>query len=321
NSDHYKSPIEGKYRGRGVANGYWNNWGGKSSADAVLNADGTVSLNEASTDIGGSRASIAMQFAEEAGIAYDHVKPRVGDTDSVSYNDVTGGSRTTFGTGWAVIELARLMIAEMKKRLSDIWGVDEVSYEGSVFSGGDNKATWDQAAKMINSGEKPLMVSTTVHPQGFGPGFSTQCVDVEVDPETGKVQILRYTAVQDVGKAIHPSYVEGQIQGGVVQGIGWGLNEEYVYNDKGQLLNASLLDYRMPTAYDLPEIETVLVEVANPDHPYGVRGVGEVPIVPPAAAIANAIYQATGLRMTRLPMSPAAMLEAMWEREGLATGD
>jgi xanthine dehydrogenase molybdenum-binding subunit len=118
--------------------------------------------------------------------------------------------------------------------------------------------------------------------------------------------------VQDVGTAIHPSYVEGQIQGGVTQGIGWALNEGYFYDEDGHLLNASLLDYRLPTCLDMPMIETVLVEVPNPGHPYGVRGVGEVPIVPPAAAIAQAIYQAAGVRLTTLPMSPASVLEALW---------
>jgi len=136
-------------------------------------------------------------------------------------------------------------------------------------------------------------------------------VDVAVDTETGKVTILRYTAAQDVGRAIHPSYVEGQIQGGVVQGIGWALSEEYIYDHEGHLLNASLLDYRMPTALDLPMIEPVIVEVPNPNHPFGVKGVGEVPIVPPAAAIANAIYQAIGVRITTLPMKPAVILKAL----------
>jgi CO/xanthine dehydrogenase Mo-binding subunit len=140
-------------------------------------------------------------------------------------------------------------------------------------------------------------------------------VDVEVDPDTGKVAILRYTATQDVGKAIHPSYVEGQIEGGVVQGIGWALNEEYVYDEKGHLVNASFLDYRIPTCLDVPMIDSVLVEVPNPGHPYGVRGVGEVPIVPPAAAIANAIYHAIGVRMNVLPMSPTHVLEALWAAE------
>ena len=125
--------------------------------------------------------------------------------------------------------------------------------------------------------------------------------------------MLRYTAVQDVGTAIHPAYVEGQMQGGAAQGVGMALNEEYVYDEKGQLRNASMLDYRMPTTLDLPMIETKLVEVVNPGHPYGVRGVGEVPIIPPAPALREAIYQATGLRMPKLPMSPRAILEKKLE--------
>jgi CO/xanthine dehydrogenase Mo-binding subunit len=155
------------------------------------------------------------------------------------------------------------------------------------------------------------MTSVAETPKGAGPAFATHIVDVEVDPETGKVTILRYTAVQDVGRAIHPSYVEGQLQGGVAQGVGWALNEEYFYNQNGQLMNASLLDYRMPTALDLPMIDTVMVEVPNPLHPFGVRGVGEVPIVPPAAALANAIYRATGVRQYDLPMNPGKVALAL----------
>ncbi|RME57104.1 MAG: xanthine dehydrogenase family protein molybdopterin-binding subunit, partial [Caldilineae bacterium] len=146
NSEHYNSPLEGrgKGRGRGVASGYWGNWGGKSSATAVLNSDGTVSLNEGSTDIGGSRASIAMQFAEALEISYEQVKPRVVDTDCVSYNDVTGGSRTTFGTGWAAIKLAWKLRDEMKARLAELWEVpaEEISYAAGVFSAGDNRLTF-----------------------------------------------------------------------------------------------------------------------------------------------------------------------------------
>jgi CO/xanthine dehydrogenase Mo-binding subunit len=130
------------------------------------------------------------------------------------------------------------------------------------------------------------------------------------------VDVLRYTALQDVGKAIHPSYVEGQLQGGVAQGIGWALNEEYVYNDSGEMANSSFLDYRMPTSLDLPMIDTVIVEVANPGHPFGVRGVGEVCIVPPMGAMANAIHNALGVRMGVLPMSPGNILEAMWAKDG-----
>ncbi len=318
-SEHYQSPLEGKYRGRGIASGYWNNWGGQSSATAVLNPDGTVNLNEASTDIGGTRASIAMQLAEAMDIEYEQVKARVVDTDTVSYNDVTGGSRTTFATGLAAYNLGRQLLKEMKNRLADQWEVAaaDVCYEEGTFSAGSESVSFAEAAGLVQR-EEPLMASSTVHPQDFGPGFSTQCVDIEVDPDTGKITILRYTIAQDVGKAIHPSYVEGQMQGGVAQGIGWAINEEYIYDDEGHLLNASLLDYRMPTSLDLPMIETIMVEVPHPAHPYGVRGVGEVNIVPPAGAVANAVYQATGVRMDKLPISPANLLEAMWANEAEA---
>jgi CO/xanthine dehydrogenase Mo-binding subunit len=139
-------------------------------------------------------------------------------------------------------------------------------------------------------------------------------VDVEVDRETGRTEILRYTVIQDAGKAIHPSYVEGQYQGGAAQGIGWALNEEYIYGEDGRLQNAGFLDYRMPVASDLPMIDTVIVEVPNPDHPYGVRGVGETSIVPPMGAVANAVADATGLRMPSLPMSPPKVLKALDEQ-------
>jgi xanthine dehydrogenase molybdenum-binding subunit len=315
-SDHYRSLLEGPNRGRGVASGYWGNWGGKSSVSASVNADGQVNLVEGSTDIGGSRTSIAMQLAETLGISEQDVKPYVVDTDSVAYNDVTGGSRTTFGTGWAVYELGVKLKEEMIHRVAELWEVEpeQVTYADGVFAADDHRLTFKEAALRLND-DRPIMASATTHAQEYGPGFATHVVDVEVDPETGKVTILRYTAAQDVGKAVHPSYVEGQIQGGVAQGIGWALNEEYVYDRQGHLVNANLLDYRMPVAPDLPMIDTILVEVANPGHPYGVRGVGEVPIVPPAGAVANAIYHAVGVRPTRLPMSPAQILEALWAKQ------
>jgi CO/xanthine dehydrogenase Mo-binding subunit len=157
----------------------------------------------------------------------------------------------------------------------------------------------------------PITGRATVNARGVGPAFAVCLVDVEVDPDTGKVQVLRCTIAQDAGRAIHPSYVEGQMQGGMVQGLGWALNEEYVYDARGTLRNFGLLDYRMPTCLDLPLIEALIVEVPNPDHPLGVRGVGEVSIVPPLAAVANAIYQAVGLRMTELPMSPPRLLRKL----------
>ena len=169
------------------------------------------------------------------------------------------------------------------------------------------------AAKLPGSGGM-IQGRASMNPRGVGSAIAAHVVDIEVDPDTGKVEILRYTAAQDVGRAIHPAYVEGQIQGGAAQGVGMTLNEEYVYDPDGTMRNASFLDYRMPTSLDLPMIETILVEVPNPGHPYGVRGVGEVPIVPPLAAIANAIYDATGLRMRDLPASPTVLLEALLDQ-------
>lgn len=315
---HYTAPLEGPYRGRGVASGYWGNYGGKSSASASLNADGTVTVVIGSVDIGGgTRTVVAMQLAEALEIPMERVKPLTGDTDTVAYTEGTYGSRTTFATGWAMIRLAEALKAQLIERAADVLEAtpEEVSYSQGVFATEQQQITWDELARRIDAEGPPVTASVSVRPTSEGPAFATHIVDVEVDPETGKVQILRYTAVQDVGKAVHPTYVEGQIQGGVAQGVGWGLNEEYVYDEEGHLVNASLLDYRMPTCLDLPMIDTVLVEVPNPGHPYGVRGVGEVPIVPPPAALANAIYRAVGVRMTTLPMSPARILAALRERE------
>ncbi|MCS6772723.1 MAG: xanthine dehydrogenase family protein molybdopterin-binding subunit [Thermoflexales bacterium] len=318
NHPHYRSPLPAPSApwcrvGRGVASGFWFNWDGKSSASAIVNPDGTVSYLEGSTDIGGTRASLAMQLAETLGIDYTDVRPMVGDTQTVGYNDATGGSRTTYGSGIAAYHLGKAIIRAMKERAARLWDVpaEDVDVDGDTYCYGERCITFKALCAKLEETGGPLSVSVSVDTHGAIPALATHVVDVEVDIETGKVSILRYTAAQDVGRAIHPDYVEGQIHGGVAQGIGWALNEEYVYDADGHLLNASLLDYRMPTALDLPMIETVLVEVPNPNHPFGVKGVGEVPIVPPAAAIANAIYRAIGVRMTTLPMKPSAILKAL----------
>ncbi len=320
-SEQYQRKLEGPNRGRGVASGFWFNIGLQSSAAISVQADGTISLVEGSTDIGGTRASIAMQAAEVLGIPAEDVDPAVGDTDSVGYTFLTGGSRTTFATGWAAYECAQEIKRKMIERASSIWDVDvaDVDLVDGVFqhtSDQELKLSFKELSGQLNRTGGPISAQVSVDPRGAGGAFATHIVDVEVDPDTGKVTILDYTAIQDVGKAIHPSYVEGQIQGGVVQGIGWALNEEYRFNADGRMENSSFLDYRMPTSLDLPMIGTVIVEVANPGHPYGVRGVGEVPIVPPMAAIANAIYHAVGVRMNSLPMSPDAILESLWEKDG-----
>ena len=320
-TEHYNTPLEGPNRGRGVAAGFWFNGTGPACATASVNADGTVSLIEGSPDIGGSRAAMAMQVAEVLGIPAEDVHPSIGDTDSVGYTSLTAGSGATFKSGWACYEAAMDIKQQLLQRSARIWDVDLddvefVNGEASHKSDPELKLTFKQlAARLVGTGG-PVVGRGNVNPPGVGNAFAVHIVDVEVDPDTGKVEILRYTALQDVGKAIHPSYVEGQLQGGVAQGIGWALNEEYVYNESGEMANSSFLDYRMPTSLDLPMIDTVIVEVANPGHPFGVRGVGEVCIVPPMAAVANAIHNATGVRMGVLPMSPGNVLEALWAKEG-----
>ncbi len=315
---HYKAPL-GPNQGRGVASGFWFNIGGESSATVNINEDGTAVVISGNPDIGGSRASLAMMAAEELGIDYNKVRPIVADTASVGYNFLTGGSRVTFATGLAVVEAARDAVRQLCERAAKIWEVDA---EGVIWDDGHAKPASTNvgefeplslaqlAAQAAKTGG-PICGHNAQNVQGAGPGFATHICDVEVDPETGHVTVLRYTAIQDVGRAIHPSYVEGQIQGGAAQGIGWALNEEYIYNAKGRLDNPGFLDYRIPVASDLPMIDAVIVEVPNDRHPYGVRGVGEVPIVPPMAAVANAIESATGVRMEALPMSPPRVLAAL----------
>jgi CO/xanthine dehydrogenase Mo-binding subunit len=314
----YNKPL-GKNQGRGVASGFWFNGGGESTASIHINEDGTVVLATGSMDVGGSRASMALMAAETLGVPYASVRSTVADTASIGYNHVTGGSRVTFATGLAVVEACNKIIEQLRLRASIMWDVD---VKGVVWEDGFAKPADKSvgefeplslkaiAAKRAVTGG-PIVTEAAVNAGGQAPGFSTQFCDVEVDPETGAVKILRFVAAQDVGRAIHPKYCEGQIHGGVVQGIGWALNEEYIYDKQGRLSNAGFLDYRIPVASDLPMIEAILVEVPNPNHPYGVKGVGEANIVPPMAAIANAIQRATGKRLTDLPMSPPKVLAAI----------
>lgn len=316
NSPHYRSPIEEPNLGRGVASGFWFNGGMQSSVMVSVNPDGTVNLIEGSTDIGGTRASLAMQLAETLSLPFEVIRPSVVDTDSIGHNDVTGGSRTTFASGMAVHEAGLDIQRQMCTRAARLWGCppEDVFYENGVLhcrTDSTKELTFAEMAKQSARTGGPIVGKASLSARGAGPAYATHIVDVEVDPETGKTTILRYTAVQDVGTAIHPAYVEGQMQGAVVQGIGWALNEEYYYSEDGRMLNSSYLDYRMPTALDVPMIDTIIVEVPNPGHPYGVRGVGEVPIVPPLAAVANAIAEATGYRFTDLPISPRRVVEAL----------
>ena len=319
--EHWSAPLKGPNRGRGVATGFWMNGSGPACATANVNYDGTVNLTIGSVDIGGTRTAAAQQFAEVLGIPAEDVNPQVGDTESIGYTSMTGGSGAAFKTGWASYEAGQDVKRQMIDRAALLWDVsaDDVELVDGVFqhtSDPELRISFKELAGELPSTGGPVVGSANMDPKGAGSAFCTNIVDVEVDPQTGKVTIQRYTSIQDAGKAIHPSYVEGQMQGGAVQGIGWALNEEYFMSEAGEMLNSSFLDYRMPTSLDLPMIDTVIVEVANPHHPYGVRGVAEVSIVPPMAAIANAIYDAVGVRMDSLPMNPAAVVKAITEKNG-----
>ena len=317
---HYTAPIEGENRGRGVAIGYWMNAGLQSAVNLAVNNDGTVALTEGSPDIGGTRTSISMQAAEVLGIPAEDFIPSVVDTDSIGWTFGTGGSRTTFATGMAAYKAAQDVKAQMIERAALIWDVDADSLEmedGVVQSKTDSelRMTFKELAAELNGTGGPIAGRGVVNPTGQGAAFAGLIVDVEVDKETGKIDVLRATIAQDVGKAIHPSYVEGQMQGGTVQGIGWALNEEYYMEDDGRMANSTFLDYRVPLALDLPMIDTVIVEKPSPAHPFGVRGVGEVNIVPPPAALANAAYRAAGIRMNVLPMSPPNVMKTIWDQD------
>lgn len=313
--DHYQTPLTGPNQGRGVAVGYRWQGGQASSATITVNNNGTINLVTGSVDIGGSRTAVAMQAAEILGISAEDVSPTVVDTDTIGWTGVTGGSRTAFDTGLAAIQAAQETIRLMKARAALLWEIDEeeVIFDGGIFrctSTEDNISFKDLSARLMRTGG-PVTCSVSAASPGSGPIIAGNLVDVEVDPETGKVDILRYTAFMDVGTAVHPAYVEGQIQGGTVQGIGWALNESYFYDEEGVMLNSSFLDYRMPTSLDVPMIDTVMIEVPNPKHPFGIRGVGEAPIIPPLPALAIAVSNAIGVKMSDLPLTPDVILVAL----------
>ena len=321
---HYKAPLDknprpGVKRGRGVASGFWYNAGGESSVQVNITEDGNVVVTTGHPDVGGSRASIANVVAELMGIDHSRVNVIIGDTQTIGFSNLTGGSRVTFASAMVATASCEKVVGQLKDRAAKIWKIDAeaVKWEdGMALPAGDNAGKFPplslkELAAKANEMGGPIGAQVQLNTTGADPGYATHCVDVEVDVDLGIVRVLRYTAAQDVGRALHPSYVEGQIQGGVVQGIGWALSEEYLYDKQGRVDNASFLDYRMPVCSDVPMIEAVVVEIPNSKHPQGVRGVGEAPIVPPLAAIANAVHDALGKRFYALPMSPPKVTARM----------
>ena len=319
----YAKPL-GEGEGRGVAVGFWFNGANQSSAEVHIADSGMVKVVEGSPDIGGSRASMALMAAETLGVPYERIRVNVADTDSTGYCATTGGSRVTFATGMAVIRACEDVIGQLKRRAAATWDIDpeQVEWrdgEARPAPGVNVDAQPLSLAELARNAARtggPISGRASLNAQGPGPSFSVNFTDVRVDRETGRTTVTGFTAIQDAGRAVHPDYVEGQMQGGAAQGIGWALNEEYLYDADGVLENPGFLDYRVPVASDLPMIETQIVEVPNANHPYGVRGVGETPIVAPLAAVANAVSRATGVRMADLPLSPPKVLEAIANGRG-----
>ncbi len=315
---HYQAALE-ENQGRGVAVGFWFNAGNNSSAEVHVAESGMIQIVEGSPDIGGSRASMAIMAAETLQVPYERIRVRVGDTDSTGFCNTTGGSRTTFATGMAVINACEDVVTQLKQRAALTWGIeaDQVEWvdgEARPMPGVNVDAPPLPLAKIARAFPKtggPISARASLNAQGPGPSFAVNLCDVEVDRDTGKTDVLRFTAIQDAGRAIHPDYVEGQMQGGAAQGIGWALNEEYLYDAEGIQENPGFLDYRIPVASDLPMIDCEIIEVHNDTHPYGVRGVGETPIVAPLAAVGNAVSRALDQRMFELPLSPPRVLEAI----------
>lgn len=320
NHPHMRARL-GKNQGRGMACGFWFNFGGQTCVDLNISTDGTVNLTVGTVDVGGARASMGMIAAEELGIPYEDIKVTVGDTNSLGHNDTTEGSRGTFSSGMATIFAARNAVEELRARAAQTWDIplEDVGWEDGqamplgVKHNNLHPLSLKEIAKASPRTGGPIAGHNEVVADGAGVSFASHICDVEVDPETGSTKILRYTVVQDAGKAINPDYVEGQMQGAAAQGIGWALNEEYIYGADGRLENPGFLDYRIPVCSDLPMIDTQILEIPNPNHPYGIRGVGETSIVPPLAAIASAVSNAVGVRMTHTPMSPPRILKAVNE--------
>lgn len=315
----WTASLEGPHRGRGLAVGFWMGGVGPSSAHIALSEDGSLALTVGSVDLTGSRTSLRQIAAEELQVDPTLINIATGDTDSVGYTEVSGGSRITYSMGTAVHRACRDLLSQLKEWAATELGTtsDWVIYDRGVFRAQDipgNSISLADLGRLSLRHGGPLVGRGAVARLRHAPVFAAHVADVEVDPDTGKVKVLNYTAFQDAGRAVNPAQVEGQIQGGAVQGLGWALLEGYQFDGQGMLLNATLLDYRMPTALDVPPIEPVIVEVPASDGPYGIRGVGEAPIIPPLACLANAIYRATGARLKELPMTPEAIFWAMRRR-------
>ena len=314
----WTTPLAGKNQGRGLALGFWPLGSGQAHCQMTLVSDSSVNLTVGSVDLSGTRTGFAQIVAEELDISPDEVQVVTADTDTIGYTDGSTGSRLAHDMGTAVYYACQNLLAELKQRAANSLEapVDIVEYNEKRFSvrgfPGRSVTLADLALASLKGGSV-IVAHGQVTELQMAPATAGHVVDVETDPETGKAKVLRYTSFQDVGFALNPTMVEGQMQGGATQGIGWALSEEYIYDDNGAMKNATLLDYRMPTALDVPLLDCEIIEVPAPETAgsYGIRGAGEMGIVIPPVAICNAIARATGVRLTELPMTPERVFWAI----------
>lgn len=311
----------GRKRGRGVAAGFWGGGVGTSTAEIHFAEDGAVRIVTGSVDLTGCRSAVCQIAAEALDVPFEKVGIKTEATDAVAFNDGTGGSRLTLSLGTAVYRAAVDAREKLRLRAAQQLKADEqdvVEDDGRYYARSAPELSFTRQQvirRSMNSGDGPVAGAGNTTHLKRAPAFAVQVAEVEVDEETGQTWVVRMTGCQDVGCAINPDLCEGQIQGSIVQGIGWALTEGYVYDERGLLRNPSLLDYRKLTSLDVPNIDCILVEVPAEESPYGVRGTGEVNIVPTLAAVGNAIYDAIGVQLTETPFSAERVLAAMQQGE------
>jgi CO/xanthine dehydrogenase Mo-binding subunit len=308
--------------GVGIAVGGWPCGMSPAAAVCRVDNDGTVRIHVGSVDISGVNSAYTLIAAEVLQVSPDQVEIIQGDTQTGPYAGPSGGSQTTYSVAGAVAAAAQEARRKLLNLAADHFeaAMDDLELrEGRIQVKGvpDRAITIAELADRAQNkpgGPGPIVGDGHAAISENAPGFVVHLARVVVDPETGHVALKRYVAIQDVGFALNPLMVEGQIQGGVVQSIGYGLNEAMVYDEYGQLLTASFMDYDVPKADRVPDIETIMIQNPSPHGPYGARGIGEPPMTAGPAALANAIKDATGARMTELPFRPERVWQALQER-------
>ncbi len=314
----------GKKRGVGLALGGWLGGLQPTGATVRLNPDGTLAVLTGQVDIAGTNISLAQIAASAYGVDTDLVRITTGDTDVAPLTGLSAGSKTIYTVGAAVLQAAEdarrqtfeIAAAELEASVHDLELADGKITVRGMPDKGITLATIGKKGNLYMSKTPPVLGKANPAFTQQAPGFAAQLARLEVDPDTGEVTIRDFVIVQDVGKAINPLGVEGQMQGGAVQSLGIALTEGLMFDDSGRLTNPSLLDYRKLTAADLPNLETIIVEVPAPAGPFGARGVGEPPIIPAPAAIANAVHDAVGARITQLPLNPERIALAVADGNG-----